>query len=173
MPDAVLLLLRVPESYDDRVAMMKVEDRVDVVSLRGHRREEVRLAEHAFMYAKEQDKHVVTLMILNSDLYHWGYNDLILPGPAKTGFIGHIREQIFNKSLETANMLEELALRYGVHVEIKRVETRDPVSAALEEARKDYDRIFIGKEKKRLFPIFKKTIEQHLRKSISVPIAHY
>ena len=67
-------------------------------------------------------------------------------------------------------MLKEMAQRNKVPLEIRKVETREPSSAALEEAGKGYDRIFMGKEKKRLFPVFKKTIEQQLRKGVSTPI---
>jgi len=112
----------------------------------------------------------VALQILNSDLFHWGFNDTILPGPAKTRFIGHIREDLLNRSRESTIMLKEVARRNKVPLEIRKVETREPSSAALEEAEKGYDRIFMGKEKRRLFPVFKKTMEQQLRKGVSTPI---
>jgi len=170
MKDEVLLILRVPSSDDDGVAMMKVGDRVDVRSVDHDPARDQRTAERAFEYAEEQGKRVVALQILTSDLFHWGFNDIILSGPAKTQFIGYIREQLLSRSLESNAMLKEMAQRYQVPLEIRKVETRDPSSAAVEEAQKGYDRIFIGKEKKRLFPIFKKTIEQHLRKGVSTPI---
>ena len=111
----------------------------------------------------------MALQTLSSDLFHWGFNDTILPGQAKTRFIGYIREELLSRSLDSTIMLKEMAQRNKVPLEIRRVETREPTSAALEEAEKGYDRIFMGKEKKRLFPIFKKTIEQQLRKGVSTP----
>lgn len=168
--DAVLLILRVPSSDDDAVAMMKVGDRVDVRPVPDDPDREQRIAERAFVYAKEHAKRVVALQILSSDLFHWGFNDIILPGPARTRFIGYIREELLRRSRESTIMLEETAQRNKVPLEIRKVETREPTSAALEEAEKGYDRIFMEKEKKRLFPIFKKTIEQHLRKGVSTPI---
>jgi hypothetical protein len=169
MNDAVLLILRVPSS-DDGVALMKVGDRVDVRPVPDDPDREKRIAERAFVYAKEHAKRVMALQILNSDLFHWGFNDTILPGPAKTRFIGHIREDLLNRSRESTIMLKEVARRNKVPLEIRRVETREPSSAALEEAEKGYDRIFMGKEKRRLFPVFKKTMEQQLRKGVSTPI---
>ena len=169
MNDSVLLILRVPSS-DDGVAMMKVGDRVDVRSVQDDPDQEQRIAERAFVYAKKHAKRVVALQVLSSDLFHWGFNDTILPGPAKTRFIGHIREELLSRSLESTIMLKEMAQRNKVPLEIRRMETREPTSAALEEAEKGYDRIFMGKEKKRLFPIFQKTIEQRLRKGVSTPI---
>jgi hypothetical protein len=169
MKDAILLIQRVPNS-DDAVAMMKVGDRVDVRSVQDNPDQEQRIVERAFVYAKKHTKRVVALQILSSDLFHWGFNDIILPGPAKTRFIGYIREELLSRSHESTIMLEEMAQRAKVPLEIRRVETREPNSAALEEAEKGYDRIFMGKEKKRLFPVFKKTMEQQLRKSVLTPI---
>jgi antitoxin component of RelBE/YafQ-DinJ toxin-antitoxin module len=170
MKDAVLLILRVPSSDDDGVALMKVGDRVDVRPVPDDPDREQRIAERAFVYAKEHAKRVVALQILSSDLFHWGFNDTILPGPTKTRFIGYIREELLSWSHESTIMLEEMAQRSKIPLEIRKVETREPTSAALEEAEKGYDRIFMEKEKKRLFPIFKKTIEQQLRKGVSTPI---
>jgi len=169
MKDEVLLILRVPSS-DDGVAMMKVGDRVDVRPVQDDPDLERRIAERAIDYANTHAKKVVALQILSSDLFHWGFNDTILPGPAKTRFIGHIREELLSRSHESAIMLKEMAQRNKVPLEIRKVETREPSSAALEEAAKGYDRIFMGKEKKRLFPVFKKTVEQQLRKGVSTPI---
>jgi hypothetical protein len=169
MKDAVLLILRVPNS-DDGVAMMKVGDRVDVRPVQDKPDREQRIAKKAFFYAKKHTKRVVALQILSSDLFHWGFNDTILPGPAKTRFIGHIREELLVRSHVSGIMLKEMARHHKVPLEIRRVETREPSSAVLEEAGKGYDRIFMGKEKKRLFPVFKKTIEQQLRKGVSTPI---
>jgi hypothetical protein len=146
---------------------------VDVKSVEWDKDREKRVSEQAIKYAKEHAKDLVVLQILTSDLYHWGFNDIILPGPAKSRFIGHIREEIMKNSMESTAMLEEQANREGINLEIRKVETRDPVTVALEEAGKGYERVFMGKEKKRLFPIFKKTLEQHLKRELSVPIITY
>ena len=171
MSDTVLLILRVPCSDDRGVALRRIHGRVDVASVKknGLAMDE-EAVNKALLYAGRLSKRLVAFLILTSDLYHWGYNDIILSGPAKTRFIGHVREQVFNKCLETTKMLEEKALQYGVPIEIKRVETSDPVSAVLEEAGKGYDRIFLARERKKTFPIFKKTLEQYLRKRVSTPI---
>jgi hypothetical protein len=172
MSDAVLLILRLPDSDEQGVVLKRVQGRLDVTRVE---KREVTLHDDdamgkAFLYARRMSKRLVVLQILTSDLFHWGYNDTILPGPAKARYLGYIREQIAKKSLEMTKILENQALHHGISLEIKRVETMDPVSAALEEARGDYDRIFIGKERKKVFPIFERTIGQHLRKKISIPI---
>ena len=173
MSDAVLLILRVPASDKGGVAITRVHGRVDVRStLRDHPFDED-VADQAFAYAKRESMRLVALQILTSDLFHWGVNELILPGPAKMRFVGHIREQIFERSMETTRMLEEKAFQYGVPLEIRKVETRDAVRAVVDEARKDYERIFLAKEKKRLFPILEKTLEQHLRRQTSSTIVSF
>ena len=164
MSDSILLILRVPGSDHEEVAIERVGDRMDVKSVRKDPSRDEQVAERAFIYAKRFSKRVVALQILTSDLYHWGYNDIILSGPAKMRFIGHVREELLSRSLESATMLEEKARSQGVELEIRRVETRDPVLTALEEAEKGYDSIFIPKEKKRIFPLLSKTLAQSLSK---------
>jgi hypothetical protein len=127
-------------------------------------------SDRAFLYAKHSSKRIVALQILSSDLFHWGLNDNILSGPAKVKFIGHIREQLLGESREITKMLEQKALQHDVPIHIKRIETNDASSAVVEEAGKGYDRIFIGREKKKFFPIFKKSMEQCLRKNVSIPV---
>jgi hypothetical protein len=171
MSDAVLVILRVPESDEQGVALRRVQGCLDVTSVaKHHSNMNENVVNKAFLYARRSSKRLVALQVLASDLFHWGLNDNILPGPAKMRFVGHIREQLSEQSLETTKMLEQKARQHGVSFEIKKVETDDPASAALEEARGDYDRIFINKEKKKLFPLFKKSMEQQLRKNISVTI---
>lgn len=48
-------------------------------------------------------------------------------------------------------------------------ETEDIPGAALSEARKGYERIFLLWEKRKLFPLSHKTLAQHLRK-IPAPV---
>jgi hypothetical protein len=171
MSDAILLILKVPESDEQGVALKRVNGHLDVSSTKEqHSAINEEAADKAFLYAMQSSKRLVVLQVLSSDLFHWGLNDNILSGPAKMRFVGHVREQILDKSLETTKMLQQKARHYSVSFENKKIETDDPVSAALEEARGDYDRIFIGKEKKKLFPLFKKGMGQYLHKKLSIPI---
>jgi hypothetical protein len=171
MLDAVLLILGVPDHEDHDVTLRRVNGRLDVVSIEEKSPAmDENLVDKAFNYTRNASKQLVVLQVLTSDLFHWGFNDVILSGPAKIRFIGYVREKVYDKSLEATKILEEKALQYNLPIEIKRIETDDPVSVVLEEARKGYNRIFIGRGKKRIFPLFKKSIEQQLRKNISVPI---
>lgn len=171
MPGAVLLILRVPESDTRGVALRRINGRLDVSSV-DERYSSLNedAAERAFLYASQASRPLVAVQLLTSDLFHWGMCDNILSGQAKMRFIGYVREQILNKSVETTRMLEEKSRRYDVVLEIKKIETDDPSSAALSEAAGGYDRIFIAHEKKKIFPLFKKSMGQHLRSKTSVPV---
>lgn len=167
----VLLILKVPESEQYGVELRKVNGCIDVSSTEEyHSSLNEDASDRAFQYAKQSSKSIVALQILSSDLYHWGLNDNILSGPAKVKFVGHIREQLLDKSFETAEMLKKKAEEHGIPIEIKKIEVNDICSAALEEACRGYDRIFIAKEKRKIFPLFKKNMEQYLRKNVSIPI---
>lgn len=170
MPESILLILRIPDSDDEKVAMMKVGDRLDVKHVRWEINRQKMVIDNSIKYAKENLKNLVVLQILTSDLYHWGFNDIILSGPAKARFIGHIREEIMKNSLEVTKILEERADQERISMEVHKRETMDPVSVALEEASKDYELVFLRKEKKKLFPIFKKTLDDHLKKELSIPV---
>ena len=129
MSDAVLLILRTPESNEQGVRFRRVNGRLDVSSTgKQHSGINQNAVNTAFIYARQSSKRLVALQILASDLFHWGINDNILSGPAKMRFVGHIREQLLDKSLETTKMLEQKALQHNVSLEIKRVETDDPAS---------------------------------------------
>ena len=171
MADEVLLILKVSDSDGQGVAIKRVNGRLNVTSTgESCSAANSDAADKAFIYAKSSSRRLVVLEILSSDLFHWGACDNILSGAAKVRFIGHVREQLLEKSGITTKMLHEKSMQYGVPVEIKTVETDDPAYAALEEAHGDYNRIFIAKEKNKMFPIFKKSMGQLLQKKISIPI---
>lgn len=170
MQDSVLLILKVPESDEHGVVIKRINGRLDVTSTGKHSSINEETAEKAFLYAERESKQVVVLQVLSSDLYHWGICDNILSGQAKMRFVGYIREQILGKAADVTKMLEQKAEQHGVSIQIKRIETDDPVSAAVQEAGGGYHRVFIGKEKKKLFPLFKRTMGQHLRKHTTIPI---
>ena len=173
MPEPVLMIFRIPVSDDEKVAIGKIGDRIDVKAVDWDPYRERRGLEQAIQYSKDNERDLVVLLILSSDLYHWGFNDIILPGPAKSRFIGHIREEIMKSSVDFTSMLKKTAGREGINLIIKKVETMDPLTTALEEAKKGYNRIFIAKQKKTIFPLFKKRIEDLLMKKLSTPIITY
>lgn len=126
--------------------------------------------ELAFNLAQSTSQEIVALQILNSDLYHYGHNDLIATRPSKIQFLLHIRSEVVACANVKAGELQERSRRQRVALEIRSVETEDVGSAVIAEASKGYNIIFLPKEKQKLFPLLEKTIEQRLLKNVSCPV---
>lgn len=123
--------------------------------------------EQAFRAAQSDSRKVKVLQILDSGLYHYGHNDLVAPRLSKRTFLLYIREQVLEQGRIEADKLREKARNMGISLEIDPVETDDVISTVIAEAKKGYEKIFLPKEKKKLFPIFTRTVEQHLKRKVS------
>jgi len=122
--------------------------------------------EEAFRTASETGAEIGLLQILTSDLYHYGHNDLIATRPSKKDFLLYIREQVLERGRAEAEALQRRAHAMGLAVEVYSVETEDAPSVIIAEARKGYDAIFIPRERKALFPLFKKQLASRLRRHL-------
>jgi hypothetical protein len=122
--------------------------------------------EQAFHAAQSESRKVKVMQILDSELYHYGHHDLVAPRLNKRTFLMYIREQVLERGRKKAIELMEKAGGMGISVEIDPVETDDLISTVIAEARKGYEKIYLPKEQKKLFPIFKKTMEQHLKREV-------
>jgi hypothetical protein len=129
--------------------------------------------EAAFSCAKSTSKKLVVLQILTSNLYHYGHQDIIATRPSKRQFLLHIRDEVLERGKAKAKAMAEKAEEEGIALEILSVESEDVVSAASDEAKKSYDAIFVSGEKRRLFPLFEKTLAQHLQKKTSSRIIEF
>jgi hypothetical protein len=123
-----------------------------------------RAEESAFNYAKSTSKTLVVLQILTSNLYHYGHHDVIATRPSKRQFLLYIRDEVLRRARAKAATLMDRAQGQGIGLEILSVESEDPSSAAVKEARKGYEVIFVSDKKRPLFPLFEKTLAQHLQK---------
>jgi hypothetical protein len=121
----------------------------------------------AFQYAQSTSKRLRALQILTSELYHYGHHDLVATRSSKRQFLLHIREEVLERGRAQVRTLEDKAQEMRISLEIETVESEDIFSAALAEARKGCDIIFLPKEKKKLFPLFKKTLASYLGKKMS------
>jgi hypothetical protein len=124
----------------------------------------------AFSRAKLTLTRLRVLQILTSDLYHYGHQDLVATRPSKRQFLLHIREEVLRRGKAEAQALQAKASEIGITLEVCEIESEDILSAALSEAKKGYDVIFLPKQTKTLFPLFKKTPAEHLRKNTSSQI---
>ncbi len=133
-----------------------------LVVLNGDNSENV--IEQAFRTAKAGSRKIKVMQILDSALYHYGHNDLVAPRLNKQTFLLYIREHVLEQGRIEAGELVEKAYEMGISLEIEPVESDDVISTVITEAKRGYDEIYLPKEKKRLFPIFKRSMEQHLKK---------
>ena len=126
--------------------------------------------EEALRTAKSESRRAKVLQILDSELYHYGHNDLVAPRLNKQRFLLYIRDQVIEQGGREAGLIAEKARSMGVSLDIDPVETDDLVSTVLAEAKKGYEIIFLAKEKKRIFPLLKKNLARELRRAIAVRV---
>lgn len=122
--------------------------------------------EQAFHAARSDSKKVKVLQILDSGLYHYAHNDLVAPRLNKRTFLLYIREHVLEQGRLEAGELIRKAGEMGISLDIDPVESDDIISTVIAEAKKGYDEIYLPKEKKKFFPIFKRTMEQHLKRKV-------
>jgi hypothetical protein len=126
--------------------------------------------ERALAYAREASRGVLALLVLNSHLYHYGHNDVIVPGYARTQFLLHIQEQIAQQGAARTAALQQRAAECGVALRVLSVETEDPIPVILRIAARGYEGIFVSRKPRRIFPLFEKTLERQLRKAFSTTV---
>lgn len=124
----------------------------------------------AFHYAVQANKELVVLQILTSNLYHYGYHDVIATLPSKFQFLLHIRKEVLERGRVKEEALKERARKEKISLKIFTLETEDVSQAVISEAKKGYEVIFLTKEKRKRFPLLEKTLAQHLKKQVNIPI---
>jgi hypothetical protein len=124
----------------------------------------------ALDHAKSTSKQVHVIQILTSDLYHYGRHDLVATRPSKREFLLYIRDEVLDRGKTEVQALKQKADEMEISLQICTVESEDVLSAALAEAKKGYDIIFLPKDKKTLFPLFQRTLAEHLQKKIPCKI---
>jgi len=111
------------------------------------------------------------LDILDSHLFHYGNNDVIVPGYARTQFLFHIQDNLRKDSQARREELLEKSDKKGVHLRYGPLESNDPIPHVAKFAQKGYRRIFMPKEKRKCIPLTqRKTHFDKMRKLTSIPI---
>jgi hypothetical protein len=123
-----------------------------------------RAVDEALFAARDSSRKAKALQILDSDLYHYGHNDLVAPRLNKQRFLLYIRELVLERGAQEAKRLREQAREMGVELEIDPVESEDTLATVLAEARKGYRAIYLAREKKKLFPLLQKHLATELRR---------
>jgi hypothetical protein len=124
----------------------------------------MKAVDKALRAAKSGAMKVRVLMILDSELYHYGHVDLVAPRLNKQRFLLYIRDQVLEEGRKAAEDLREKALSMSVPIEIDSVETDDLVLTIVTEAQKGYKAIYLEKQKKKIFPLLKKNLASEIRK---------
>lgn len=126
----------------------------------------------AFNWAVDSNKKIVVLQLLDSHLYSYGKNDYIVPSYARTQFLMHIQTNMEEDGAEREKQLLRRAEQMNIAMVIKTVETDDAAGFVTQEAGKGYDRIFVPREKRALFPVLREpTLAKALRKKGLGPVA--
>lgn len=94
------------------------------------------------------------LLVLSSHLFHYGKNDVVVPGNARCQFLFHIRLDLLRQAWELEKVLKEKAAELGLQIRISMAELDDCEDAMIREASRGYKLIFVPKEKKKRFPLF-------------------
>lgn len=126
-----------------------------------------RAVEEGFRAAQSFSRKVRVLQILDSELYHYGHNDLVAPRLNKQRFLLYIRDQVLERGGRETGEIQEKARAMGVSLEIDPVETDDVVTTVVAEAKKGYKTVYLAREKKKWFPLLQKHLATQLRKEIA------
>lgn len=124
----------------------------------------------AFSHAKSNSKRLRVTQILGSNLYPYGHQDLVATRPSKREFLLYIREEVLKRGKVEIMALEKLAGEMEITLDVNSIESEDVPSAALSEVREGYDIVFLPRQKKKLFPLFKRPLHKYLQKKISCRI---
>jgi hypothetical protein len=108
----------------------------------------------AIKYANSNGCSLHVLFVLTSDLFHYGKNDWVVPGYARSQFLFHIRYELLRHAEEREVSMREKAGACGVEISFSMAETEVFEDSVLREASSGYERIFMNWEKKKFFPLF-------------------
>jgi len=126
--------------------------------------------EEALRRAESTSKKIVALQILNSELYHYGHNDIIASGRAKSDFLLYIRQEVLEKGRMQAAKLMDKAKARGLQLDLISIETENPAEAVITEARKGYGLVVVPKEPRKLFPLLQRTVSQEVRRKVGCEV---
>jgi hypothetical protein len=127
----------------------------------------------AFSDPRATSEGVTVLQILDSDLYHYGHNDLVATRPSKSAFLHYIRDEVLLTAKEKSEVLKQKADQLGVKVEFLAKETEDPASTIIAEAGKGYSAVFLPREERKVFPLLRKNVARELQRRLSCPVMSF
>jgi hypothetical protein len=132
--------------------------------------ESMKAVERALRSAQSRAIKVRVLLILDSELYHYGHVDLVAPRLNKQRFLLYIREQVLEKGRRIEEDIRGKAMNMSVPIEIDSIETDDLALTIITEAKRGCKAIYLEKEKKKIFPLLKKNLASEIRKKSGVRV---
>jgi hypothetical protein len=121
----------------------------------------------ALAHAQATSNRLRVIQILASDLYHYGHQDLVATRASKRDFLLHIRNEVIERGNSEVRELKNKARDMGVCLDIVTIESEDAFSTSRSETKNGYDVVFLPKQKRKLFPLFQRTLADYLRRKTS------
>jgi hypothetical protein len=118
----------------------------------------------ALEFADSSGCSVAVLFVLDSDLFHYGRNDWIVPGYARSQFLFHVRYDLLRQAREREISMKAKGEARGLEIRVSTAEAECFEETVTREVSKGYRRVFVNREKKKRFPLFgRKTLENMLQ----------
>ena len=108
----------------------------------------------AIEYAASNGCSMVVLFVLDSFLFHYGKSDWIVPGYARCQYLFHVRDDLLRQAMDREAAIRARAEAFGVEVRVSVAEHSNFEEVVISEVSKGYARVFVDREKKKLFPLF-------------------
>ena len=95
------------------------------------------------------------LLVIGSHLYHYGHNDVIVPGKARAGFLAYVAGEIAEEGRKRAEGLRAEATEKGVPIRIEPIMEEDCRGLLQERLAAGTGPVMAASTRRRVFPIFK------------------
>jgi hypothetical protein len=109
----------------------------------------------AVALAREQGAALEVLLVIHSHLYHYGHNDVVVPGKARAGFLAYVSEEIAEQGKKGAEGIRAQECEQGVPVRIQPIMEEDCQGTLQERLACGTGPVLAASTKPRLFPLFK------------------
>jgi hypothetical protein len=109
----------------------------------------------AVALAREQGAALEVILVINSHLYHYGHNDVVVPGRARAGFLAYVSGEIAEEGKIKAEGLRVQAREQGVSVRIQPIMEEDCRGLLQERLAEGMGPVMAASSKRGLFPLFK------------------
>ena len=124
------------------------------------------VVDQAVAYAQSHGVRLEVLLILGSHLYHYGHNDVVVPGKARAGFLTYVAAQVAEEGKRLGERILSQAAERGIRATVKPILEEDCVTLLDHALAEGSGPVLKSRNKRCLFPIFKSDpVAAALRKS--------